>query len=196
MGIKGSPPYFQRVMATQVLDGIIHTICQLYIDDCIVFASTEDEYMTRLEQVFQRFADRNIILNPDNTKLGLDEVEYVGHLISVEGIKFTEEKLANALSFPKPVKEKELKQFIGLVNYFRNHLRNLSSVMAPLQDMLLGYQANSSKLLRWTPQTESAYDEVMGLLRNCPMLFFMDNTSPIHLYTDASEEATEATFVR
>ena len=60
--------------------------------------------MTRLEQVFQRFAEKDIILNPDKTKLGLDEVEYVGHLISVEGIKFTEEKLANALSFHKPVK--------------------------------------------------------------------------------------------
>jgi hypothetical protein len=100
MGIKGAPTYFQRVMATQVLDGFIHAICELYIDDCIVFGSTEDEYMTRLEQVFQRFAEKGIILNPDKTKLGLDEVEYVGHLISVEGVKFTEEKLANVLSFP------------------------------------------------------------------------------------------------
>ena len=174
-------------MATQVLDGFVHAICELYIDDCIVFGSTEDDYLTRLEQVFQRFEEKNIILNPDKTKLGLDEVEYVGHLVSAEGIRFTDDKLANVLNFPKPEKEKELKQFIGLVNYFRNHLRNLSSVMAPLQDMLLGYQKNSSKSLRWTPQTESAYDEVMGLLRNCPMLYFMDDTSPIHLFTDASE---------
>ena len=84
-------------------------------------------------------------------------------------------------------KEKELKQFIGLANYFRNYLRNLSRVMAPLQDMLVGYQANRGKLLHWTQETELAYDEVMGRLRNCPTLYFMDDTSPIHLFTDASE---------
>ena len=53
--------------------------------------------------------------------------------------------------------------------------------------MLIGYQANSGKLLKWTDATERAYDEVMGLLRNCPTLYFMDETSPIHLFTDASE---------
>ena len=53
---------FQRVMTIQVLDGLIHAICELYIDDCFVFGSTGNEYLTRLEQVLQRFAEKDIIL--------------------------------------------------------------------------------------------------------------------------------------
>jgi hypothetical protein len=91
MGTKGSGPYFQRVIATQVLDGLIYLICELYIDDVLIDGADEDTFVNNVRQVFARFRKHKIIVNPKKTQLGLEEVEYVGHLVSHKGISFTKE---------------------------------------------------------------------------------------------------------
>jgi hypothetical protein len=91
MGTKGSGPFFQRVIATQVLDGLIYLICDLYIDNVLIDGADEDTFVNIVKQVFARFRKHKIIVNPKKTQLGL-EVEYVGHLVSHKGISFTKEK--------------------------------------------------------------------------------------------------------
>jgi hypothetical protein len=83
-----------------------------------------------LEQVFERLRATNIAVNPKQTKLGLPEVEYVGHLVSATGTSFTPEKRLKVLDFPQPATQKEMPLFIGLANYFRDHDRQLRSVQA------------------------------------------------------------------
>ena len=56
MGLQGAGSYFQRVMSTVVLPRLIHQICELYLDDCIIPGQDEDSFVTRLEQVFARSA--------------------------------------------------------------------------------------------------------------------------------------------
>ena len=68
------------------------------------------------------------VTNPEKTELGLDEVEYVGHLISSEGTSFTPEKRLQVLEFPLPATQKAL-QFIGLVNYFRDHVPQMTEMV-------------------------------------------------------------------
>ena len=93
MGLKGAGPYFQRSIQNKVLNGLVY---EIYIDEC---SST---------------------FNPRKTKLGLKEVEYVGHLVSATGTSFTPEKRLKVLNFPQP----SILQFIDLVNYFRDHVTN------------------------------------------------------------------------
>jgi hypothetical protein len=132
MGIKGAPTYFQEVMESQVLNGLLHSICELYMDDCISHAQTEDQLCENLRLLFQRFRDMNITLNPDKAHKGLEEIEYVGHLLSSDGVSFTTDKINKVVELPRPVVKHELKRYLGLVNYFRNHLRNLSFHTQPL----------------------------------------------------------------
>jgi len=76
---------------------------------------------------------QQVTANPEKTELGLDEVEYVGHLISSTGTSFTDEKRLQVLDFPLPETEKALLQFIGLVNYFRHHVPHMTEMIQPLQ---------------------------------------------------------------
>ena len=85
MGLKGAPAYFQRVMATVVLAGLIYSICEVYLDDVIVYASSIDELITNLTKVFERFRKHNITLNPEKCRFGMRETEYVGRVINSEG---------------------------------------------------------------------------------------------------------------
>ena len=64
MGLKGAASYFQRMMASKVLAGMLYSIVELYLDDILVYASDESEFIVRLRSVFERFRQYNITLNP------------------------------------------------------------------------------------------------------------------------------------
>ena len=70
MGPKGAPSYFQQQMCTLVLAGLIHTILEVYLDDIIVYASSQDELLQRLQAVFDRLTQFNITLILKNVNLG------------------------------------------------------------------------------------------------------------------------------
>jgi hypothetical protein len=79
MGLKGAPSYFQRMLATIVFQGLIHIIMELYIDDIIVHAKTDIEFIDRLRKVFERLRKFKVTVNPGKCRFGLDHIEYVGH---------------------------------------------------------------------------------------------------------------------
>ena len=185
MGLSGAPSYFQRVLTTIVLAGLIMFICELYLDDLIIYASTEDELIENYVKVLERFRKYNVYINPEKVKIGESEVQYVGHTLNEEGLHFTRERLDSVLNFPKPETMKGLKSFLGLANYFRDHVHNHSLVVRPLNKMLLNYHRR--KRLQWTEDANEAFEKIKLMIHECPTLFFIDDESPIYLLTDASD---------
>jgi len=185
MRITSAPSHFQRVIATEVLIGLIGIICMLYIDDIIIFGDTEEAFIENLMHVLMRLEKHGITVNPDKCSFGLEEIEYVGHTISANGIHFTRSKLDSVMNFQKPVTQKGMKGFIGLVNYFREHVSNSSIITAPLEEMVKPYNPKSK--LQWTPERESKYDEVKLAVHECPALWFVDENQKIFVKTDSSD---------
>jgi hypothetical protein len=74
MGLKGAPAYFQSILVTKVLVGLIYQICELYIDDLIIFATSDDEFCKRFEVILERAQEYNLTFNPKKVKLGLSKV--------------------------------------------------------------------------------------------------------------------------
>ena len=169
MGLKTAGPYFQRVMATIVLAGILYVLCELYIDDVFVFGKDDDEFVANLREVFLRFRKFNISLNPKKCRLGLESVEFVGHVISAEGITFSEEKRLKVLNFPPPVNGKQMLGFLGLVNYFRDHLPDMTGKSKNLRSLV---GKNIKQKIVWTPELEREFYEVRDTVAKCPSLFF------------------------
>jgi hypothetical protein len=185
MGLKGAPSYFQQKMAMTVLRGLVYSICEVYLDDIIVPGSDEQEFITNLRSVFERFRKHKMTLNPAKCKFGVSQVEYVGHMINKDGMTFSEDKLREVLDFPKPITHHGMKSFLGLANYFRDHIRNHSTLVQPLQEMVSDY--NKHRPLKWTADLEARFDEVRETIGKCPTLFFVDEKLPIYLHTDASD---------
>ena len=71
----------------------------MYLDDCIVYASNEDQFLTRLKEVFQRFRERGLLLKAKKCKFGLPQIEYVGRVISKEGLSMSMVKIQSVLNF-------------------------------------------------------------------------------------------------
>ena len=187
MGLKGSGSYFQRVMATIVLAGLMYTKCELYIDDLLVFAQTIPVFLENLRSVFIALRLYNITLNPKKCRFGMPSVEYVGHVIDEHGVTFTEEKRGAVLNFPLPQRHKEMLQFLGLVNYFREHLDHMTEETKPLRDMVDMQRYKASKKLEWTPELQKRYFAVRDKVAACPKLYFPSPDGEIVVMTDASD---------
>jgi len=89
--------------------------------------------LQRIQTVFDRLRKFNITLNPDKCRFGLNKVEYVGHTIDETGLHFSQEKLDKVLNFPQPVTHRQMKTFLGLASYFRDHVHNHSALVHELQ---------------------------------------------------------------
>jgi hypothetical protein len=144
-------------MAVMVLlSGVIYSYsaCELYIDDVFVFGKDEAEFRKHKKVC-----------------LGQDHIEFVGHMINAEGISFREEKREKII---------QLMGFIWLVNYFRDHIADMTRKFKDLRGML----GDRKKSLLWTPQLEEKFRYAVA---QCPSLWFLDETGSVFVLTDASD---------
>ena len=129
-------------MSTVVLAGLVYHICEVYMDDILIHGNTEQEYLERLEKVFERLRKHKLTVNPKKCKLGLRQVEYVGHVIDHEGITFDRTRLQEVIDFKLPETKGELKGMLGVANYLRDNIRNMSLVCNPIWALILIYLPN------------------------------------------------------
>ena len=171
-------------MATVVLVGLIYMICEMYID-CNVFGDNNIEFVSRLKSVFQKFRKHNLHLKANKCFFGYSELEFVGKVITEEGLKMSLKKIRPVLDFPLPTVGKQLKSFLGTVNYLREFIRNHSVIVKPLHDLT----ANCDKTQRivWTPETIAAFNEMKLQVSKFSTIHFLSDTAPITLHTDASD---------
>jgi hypothetical protein len=158
MGLKGAASYFQRMVASKVLAGLLYIFVELYLDDVLVYATKDEKFLERLRVVFERFRQFNITLNPKKWYFGLAEVEFVGHVLKIDRICFSTEKRTKVLDFALPAKQKQLKSFLGLVNYFRDHVQGLSHKVKLLNEIMIPYKKSMS--IEWTPRLEQCFWDV------------------------------------
>jgi hypothetical protein len=187
MGLKGAGPYFQRSMSNTVLAGLVYRICELYIDDVLIHGKDPETFLANVRKVFERLREFNVAVNPKKTKLGLAEVEYVGHVVSATGTSFTEEKRLKVLQFPLPETQKNLLQFIGLANYFRDHVPRMTEMVQPLRKLIPLKAYKGSGKLVWTPEAIAAFEYCQQAISNCQELYFLEDTAIPILQTDASD---------
>ena len=185
-GPRRAPSYFQEMMATIVLNGLMYTKCEMYLDDCIVFARGQEEFLERLERVFRRFRCFGLLLKAKKCRFGMTQIDYVGRRISADGLSMSQQKIESVLNFPKPMNLTSLRSLLGLANYFRNFVPFHSNIVEPLQRMITP-QGKKKSLIEWTTKSEEAFFLIRQAISRCPLLHFLDEISPIELYTDASD---------
>ena len=114
--------------------------CLLYLDDIIVFSSSFSEHMKRLESVFKRLEAAGLKLKPNKCHILQDEVKYLGHLVSKDGIKTDPSKIGCLKNWPRPESVHEVRRFFGFASFYRRFVPGFFKVAKPLQD-----ERNSNK---------------------------------------------------
>ena len=180
-GLSQAPAYFQRLVH-EVLKGI--TFAFGYLDDILIFSPDNKTHLEHLEIVFQRLREADLKLKASKCNFFKKHIQYLGHLVSGEGIEPLPEKLEAVRKMPPPTTPKEIRQFLGLVGYYRKFVPKFADIARPL--------TNLTKLdvqYEWTNRCQEAFEFLKQMLLKEPILKYPDPSKPYTLFTDASKFA-------
>ena len=114
-GLAQAPAYFQRLI-NEVLAPFDFAFG--YLDDILIYSPDVNTHLHHLELVFQRLCEVDLKLKMEKCRLLKKHIQYLGHIISGNGLKPVPEKLSSIQQMPRPYTPKEVKQFLGLVGYY------------------------------------------------------------------------------
>lgn len=182
-GLSNAPISFQQTMST-LLRGIVNKFVLVYIDDLIIFSETYDEHKRHLEEVFSRLRLANLTLKPSKCQFASSSVEYLGHFLSEDGIRPNPEKTQCIQNFPVPTTQKQVRQFLGLAQYYRRFVKNFSKIATPLHNLL-----QKNVVWDWSPDCQKSFEILRDALASPPILAYPNPHKEFILTTDASEMA-------
>jgi hypothetical protein len=186
MGLKNSPSTFQRVM-DNVLRGLQNNICLVYLDDIVVFSNSLQEHIINLEKVFLRLRESNFKIQMDKSEFLKLETAYLGHIISNEGVRPNPDKVSSIEKYPLPKTAKEIKQFLGLLGYYRKFIPDFAKITKPMTQCL-----KKNKKITLDKDYIDCFEKCKKLLTNDPILKYPDFDKEFILTTDASNFALGA----
>lgn len=185
-GLKNAPATFQRLM-DNVLSGLQGNVCFVYLDDIVIYAQSLEEHKQKLNHIFTRLREAGLSLQPDKCNFFKRELTYLGHIISDEGVKPNPEKLKAVEEYPVPKNVKQIKQFLGLVGYYRRFIKNFSELAQPFISLL-----RKNIPFKWESRQQINFERLKQSLLNQPILQYPDFDKEFLLTTDASDEGIGA----
>ena len=187
-GLCNAPATFERMM-DEMLDGLRWTKCLVYLDDIIVYGKTFEETLSNLRCVLERIREWGLKLKPKKCKLFRTEVEFLGRVVSAQGMTADPGKVQTVLDWPVPKTVRQVRQFLGFASYYREFQEKFAEVTQPLQAIV--NKATENQVRRrapiiWTPECELAFQKVKHALCTAPLLHYPTRDDPFILDTDAS----------
>lgn len=196
-GLKNAPAIFQRAL-DDILREHIGKRCFVYIDDIIIFSKDEDTHLRDVQLIFETLERANMKVQMEKCEFLKKEVEFLGFVISDDGIKTNPKRVEAILKIPPPKTLKELRSFLGLTNFYRNFVQDYAKLAKPLTILLRGElgrtsKTNSSKIMiNLDANGLRAFDKLKQTLMNEVILTYPDYTKEFQLTTDASKYAIGA----
>ena len=190
-GLNVSPAIFQAK-----IDDILGTIpnsrqfCIAHHDDIILFSPDKDSHMTHLTDVLKALSDNGLKVSPKKCKLFRSDVEYMGHRITITSqgeacVQPMNDRCAAICNLARPKTPKQVRRFVGAVNYVAGFFPNIQTILKPLHQL-----TRKKNKFKWTDEHETAFNKIRNLMTNPPVLNMPNSTGRFALYSDTSRTAT------
>ena len=191
-GLCNAPATFQTMMDSIFVTYVRRGDTGAFIDDVGIATasdptgvlSDEDFHIKACRDILHVFRKNNLYLAPEKCLFLQKEIPYLGHIVSGEGIRPDPVKLDGIAKWPVPTTVKELRSFLGFLNYYRRYVFGFSEIARPLNDLL----KKTAKWI-WTDEQQKAYQALRDALISKPSLAHPNHEKPYLLETDASKYA-------
>ena len=185
-GLCSAPATFERLMET-VLAGLNWRIFLIYLDDIIVIGKTFDDMINDLDEELLKLEGAGLKLKPRKCQLFAKQVEFLGHLISKQGIQTDPKKTQVVKDWPKPETLHDVRSFVGFCSYYRRFIPKFAELAKPLHKL-----SEKGQKFMWTDECNTAFQTLKSKMVESPILAHPDFTAPFILDTDASNQAIGA----
>ena len=173
----------------EMLEGIDHAYA--IMDDILITGRNVAHHDSVLEAVLQRAKSYNLRLNIDKVKVRKSEVQYVGHIISAEGLKPDPEKVKAMKDMPPPETKEDVRRFLGSIQYLAKFLPMLAYVETPLREL-----TRKEVIFHWDKPQADAFQKLKDMCCKAPVLAYYDVNKEVTIQCDASKEAVGAVLLQ
>ena len=188
LGLSSAPEVFQK-RNIQIFGDIPNV--HIVFDDMIIAAADDSEHDETFNTVLQRARENNVKFNRAKVQFKVSEVRFLGHLLSAEGIRPDDEKIAAIRDMPTPQSRAELQRFIGMVTYVSKFIPRLSDHTDPLRQLL---RKNAD--WQWNHEQEESFNRLKALLQSAPTLRYFNPAQNAWIQTDSSSKGLGACLLQ
>lgn len=187
-GLRNAGQTFQRFVdeMTRGLDFVYP-----YLDDFLIFSRTQEQHENHLHQIFTRMKDYGVLINTAKCVFGEAEVTFLGYSITEKGTKPLNNKVQAISDFPIPKTVRQLRRFLGMINFYRRFIPNAAQIQAPLNALLAG-SVKASHPVDIQGTSLKAFEACKQSLCTAALLAHPDSQAKLGLVTDASDTAIGA----
>jgi hypothetical protein len=181
MGVKPATIIFQQRMSALFSD---MPVVVIYMDDTIIFGYAEfDSHLVDVTEVLRRLEAAGMQVNPDKCQWFQPAVTYLGFVITRAGIKPQQEKIQGILNMTRPTTQKDVRRFVGMVNFYRDLYPKGAETLAPLTDL-----SGHKKKFIWSDIEEQAFLKMKDIMAQDAMLTYPQFDQPFIIHSDASDK--------
>lgn len=178
-GLCNAPSIFQALMNT-VFRPYLRKFVLVFFDDVLIYSPTWELHMKHVRLDFELLQMHRFFIKLSKCAFGQQQIEYLGHIVSRDGVQVDQSKVKAILEWPKPITITELRGFLGLIGYYRKFVRNYGILAQPLTNLLK--QGN----FFWTAEADASFLALKKALTTTPTLTIPNFNEPFIITTDAS----------
>ncbi|QRW19820.1 Retrotransposable element Tf2 protein [Rhizoctonia solani] len=185
-GLTNALAAFQDMM-NEIFRDLLDVYVIIYLDNILVFSLNKKDHRVHVQEVLKRLQDNNLFCNIEKCHFHVKKIDYLGFIILEFGIEVDQSKVTDAMNWSVPKNVKNIQEFLGFVNFYRQFIPNFGNMAQPLYNLL-----KKDSLWKWEQMEQQSFTSLKKCLTSAPLLLQPDTTKQFYVECDASDYATGA----
>jgi hypothetical protein len=166
-GLTNAPSTFQGLM-NSIFKTFLRKFVLVFFDDILIYSKSWEDHVQHVDKVLQLLKEQQLHAKPSKCFFGVKEVDYLGHIVSHEGVNVDLNNIKAMMDWPIPKTLNNLRGFLGLIGYYRNFVRNYGRIATPLTTL------TNKDAFSWTPEETKSFEQLKEVMCKAHVLTTLD----------------------